>query len=118
MSENRHFSWERDWVHWTCGVSVMGNFKIAADKYWAEHYGQSEEWGAIKADEMYKTAIEKIEREGTGYVMVGYIDTPACKEAEFRIGKLYKEVFRSETRLNVNSRNQFYFVIYDAKEKL
>lgn len=100
------FNFMAQWAWNSCGVTIVGDFKIFPGD---EHYAVAKE-----RRELY---LSKAEGEGTGYVMAAYVDTPQCKEAERYFGARWKEVFRSETRLNKNSGRHFYFVVYDVREK-
>lgn len=104
---NPMFYLNRDWVRWSCGLTVLGDFK---------HLSRSD-YSEATAANYRKDVLAQVDREGTGYVMAAFIDTEVCKEAEAWFKSMWKEVFRSDTRNNRNSSKQFYFVIYDATQK-
>lgn len=99
---NPRFQFQGTSVAYSCGLGVLGNF----------HLNQDAELGSIAEFRDYY--FNWIEKRGTGYVVVAYIDTDLCRMAEELIKERgWKEVFRSEKRINKNSANEFWFVIYD-----
>ena len=79
----------------TCGVGVVHEFDY--------HY----------ADERN---ILKGTPGGTGFLMAGFIHGDStCNRAYRALRKKYKIVYRSPTRVNVNSDNKFYFAVFDCQ---
>lgn len=108
------------WVTYTCGLGYFGEFKdqsfytVDNLESIARTHGSFEKWAQAE----FNYNLQKMESQGTGYVTVGFINTPICKKMREWLDARYKMVFESEKRMNVNSDNEFWFVIYDAKVKL
>ena len=52
---------------------------------------------------------------GCGWCIAGFINTPVCRDAYEILAEKYKIVFQSPIRMNWNSGNNFFFVMYDTK---
>ena len=84
-----------DAVTGTCGIGVF--YELSNSSSWRD------------------VNIAKATHEGgAGWLVVGYIDTDICKEAYEILKKRFPIVFESPKRKNVNSGNEFFFVIYDT----
>ena len=83
-----------DTVSGACGIGVFDDFSRLTG------------WGYDIAKSTHEG--------GAGWLVVGYIDTDICKEAYEILKKRFPIVFESPKRKNVNSGNEFFFVIYDT----
>lgn len=79
-------------VDWTCGLGVWGNFHTWADP------------------------MHTLGMGGIGYSVAGFINSVGCKEAYHWIAENKVIVFQSPVKLNTNSGNQFFFIVFKDKE--
>ncbi len=79
-----------------CGVQEVGQFKT---------YGYSHD--------------EKLEpaslHSGTGYFISSFINEEVCRRAYELINKQFKIVWQSEVKINSNTNNEFFFIVYRKK---
>lgn len=109
------------WATHTCGLGLLGKFLAASNPgnnaIWeAKEYHNGEV--TLMFEKNQKTALEKAEVQGTGYVCVGYIKDDMSEKYRAFLNARWPVVFTSDWRLNANSGNDFQFVIYDARVKL
>lgn len=55
---------------------------------------------------------------GCGWLIAGFVNTHACKEAFDTLNSKYPLVFQSEVRVNRNSRRQFFMAMWDTNNAL
>lgn len=84
----------------TCGLSVFFEFEDEDDADW-DHYGDD---------------IEESKLGGIGYSIAGFVDDLTCKKAYKTIKKHFDIVYQSPVKLNTNSGNQFFFIVFKRKE--
>lgn len=53
---------------------------------------------------------------GAKFTVVGFINTNQCKEAYRILAERFKILYQSPVRVNENTGNRFFFVVYDTKE--
>lgn len=89
-----------------CGLECVGGFKYQDTLAEWQDDGRK----VLGRDEMHYE-YEK----GTGFAMSGFINTPVCKEAYQFLVSNYKLVYQSPVRVNENTDNKFFFIIYDTR---
>lgn len=75
----------------TCGVGVLYEFNNM--------------WGVDPT---------QVDEAGCGWYVAGFINTPNCLEAYNELCEKLTLVYQSPVRLNVNSKRDFFFCIFDA----
>lgn len=95
---------DSDSVNSACGVGVFGSF---------HYYSQSNSWYN------YSPSIQEVGNEGgAGWAVVGFVNTPLCKEAYRQLKQRFgRPVYQSPVRINNNSGNEFFFCVFDTKGK-
>lgn len=85
-------------VHGACGVGVVWDFSNALHNKW------------------HRTVTE-MTKGGCGWICAGFIEgDKVCDEAFLQMSNKFKLMYRTPTRKNINSGNEFYFAIFDASE--
>jgi hypothetical protein len=85
-------------LHGTCGTGLISNFESYRNSY---SYNRN-----IK-----DTALPG----GAGWVVAGFINNEVCKEAYEIMKGRCKIVLQTPVRRNFNSRNRFFFIVYDKR---
>lgn len=85
----------------TCGLNVFFEFEGKDD---------DDGWGHC-GDE-----IEESPLGGIGYSIAGFVDNLTCKKAYKTIKKHFEIVYQSPVKLNANSNNMFFFIVFKRKE--
>lgn len=83
-------------LDWGCGVKVVGSFA---------RYGYS--YNTFRPAHLYS---------GTGFFISSFINNSICKEAYEIIKKEFKIVYKSPVKVNTNSDNEFFFVVYRKRK--
>lgn len=96
-----------DTVSGACGLGCIEGF--------VDDYGV--EVSALRPTRKRETPWSGDGCGGTGYTVAAFIDEPACNQIYRDIKKYHKIVFQSDVRLNNNSGNQFFFVIFDTNKE-
>jgi len=55
---------------------------------------------------------------GSRWLLTGFISTDECREAYLKLHNKYKIVLQSPVRMNANSDNEFFFVIWDTTKDI
>jgi hypothetical protein len=87
-----------------CGVGILTDFSLLDDDEDVSYY----------RDELIDGFTP---HGGAGFELAGFIDTDACRETYKKLAERFKIVYQSPVRLNKNSYNQFFFVIYDTTQQ-
>lgn len=82
----------------TCGLDVIYGFN---------GYNQDEL-------RRYGYPINRLAPRGAGFSVAGFLNTPKCKKAYEELSEKWKTVYQSPVRVNRNTNNKFFFVIYDT----
>ena len=91
---------EHSTVAGACGVGVVSEFT---------HEGPHNNWS-------YRKEITVGTVGGCGYLCAGFIKgDKICDDAFALLSGKYNVVYVSELRKNVNSKNEFYFVVFDCE---
>lgn len=88
-----------------CGITVLSDFR---------NKGMSD-WYVPRYSE--KTFNDFRPAGGAGWVLVPFINTPECRKMRELCDARWPIVYESRKRVNRNSGNKFWFVIYDASNK-
>lgn len=68
-------------------------------------------------DSFYGTQIGSSNLGGAGWQCAGFIEgDKVCDKVFQQMSYYYKLVYKTPTRVNVNSGNMFYFAIFDTEE--
>lgn len=96
----KHLGFFSDTLDGTCGVGVACGFEFVNEEY--------SSW-----DDPNLTIGEDDPSGGAGWFVAGFIDDEECRVAYQGFRKHYKLVFQSPVRVNENSKNQFFFCVFD-----
>lgn len=88
-----------------CGVHCVGAF-TATEPAW---------WRATSLDRVRLSNMDLDEPMGTGYAIAAFINDEVCQEAYQVIKDTFPIVFQSEVRVNENTGNKFFFIVYDTR---
>ena len=89
-----------DAVYGACGVSSLCGFGTTS--IWHEEQHDTKD-------------LPKETRAGCGWVVCGFIDKRPSKEMYDDMTSRYPMVYQSPVRKNKNSRNNFFFCIFDVR---
>ena len=81
----------------TCGVGVLFDFQERGSRWLGETIDE------IKSDM----------QAGSGWYVVGFINTKTCRAAYEDLISNTKLIYQSPVRRNRNSKNDFFFCIFD-----
>lgn len=103
-------NFEKDWVSFSCGLGVVGNFS------------DDEEWASGNLYHFNKDSVEEDRKEegvyttfGTGIFLAAFIkDSRDCEEAYKHLTSKFTLLYESPVRENIRTGNQFYFCIFDG----
>lgn len=92
----------------TCGVACV--FEYRQDYWWdGEPTTQTKKQRAKVLDNTLKVAFEEA---GIGHVVAGFIDNEVCKIVYNYIASKCKVVYQSPVKVNKNSGNEFFFIVF------
>lgn len=80
----------------TCGVGLFHAFQDGYGSY---------------------TAKDAVNNAGIGYAIAGFRNTRICELVYKEIAENYQIVFQSPVKVNQNSYNLFFFIVYTKKGK-
>lgn len=83
-----------------CGVGVLYSFGTMS----------SPDWPTTEAKEIIQE-----EGGGIGYNIAGFINNKSCHDAYQWIKENYEIVFQSPVKINDNSGNRFFFIVFKEK---
>lgn len=81
----------------TCGVSLVHGFYEAYDD-WDDRVASDDIFGGI------------------GHALAGFVDTPMCRNTYEEIKQAHTIVFQSPVKVNQNSGNRFFFIVFKRKD--
>jgi hypothetical protein len=84
----------------TCGVTLLWDFEMGHN--W-------DSYGHVHVADLNGSG-------GTGYAIAGFIENEICRRTYEELKAQFKIIWQSEVRMNENSDNLFFFVIYDRRE--
>jgi hypothetical protein len=61
-----------------------------------------------------KVTAPNAHKGGAGFVSSGFINDAKCREAYAELSKTYRLVFQTPVRMNTNSKNLFFFAMWDT----
>lgn len=61
--------------------------------------------------------ISQLQIRGAGFSVAGFLNTRICRQVYLELSKKFKAVYQSPVRINRNTGNDFFFVIYDTQFK-
>ena len=90
-----------------CGVGLVGDFSFnnGSDSDFYEYV-----YDFIKLSDEEASS-------GCGWYIAGFVDNIKSRLAYEEINRLYKVIYQSPVRINRNSDNEFFFVVFDIRSK-
>lgn len=85
-----------EWLTGACGVEHLSDFG--------------------KESKYHRAGPANYDKPGCGLHTAGFIDTEVCKTLYNELKEKWKIVYQSPPRRNVNSGNQFIFVVWDDEQ--
>jgi len=94
-----------DFIGGACGVGIIYDFQNQGPDYRRDPWDDSQPINTINGN------------GGAGWELIGFINTKLCKKAYNRFKQRFPIVYQSEVRTNINSGNEFFFIMCDRKSK-
>lgn len=77
--------------------------------------GVTHDWEYNDSDWIYGVPVESKNPGGAGWLMAGFVvGDKVCDIAKKQLTKKFNVVYESPVRLNKNSDNEFYFMVFDT----
>ncbi len=92
---------ERDEFNGLCGLAALRNFCVKLPPY---------------SDYRAFEPARLIEGGAAGFAVAAFIENNVCRRMYKALKKRFKIVYQSPVRVNRNTNNKFFFVIYDTQE--
>lgn len=89
-----------------CGIGYLAYFSYTYDRY-SDHL----------EFENFVDRIPERKEGGCGWYITGFVNSPQCKDLHERLMKEYLLIYQSEVRTNENTGNDFFFCIFDTRNK-
>lgn len=105
-----------EYIFGSCGVGTFFNFeKEDKEHTWVDYYSYPKNQ---TRKEIRKDITEIKNTGGSGWLLTGFISNDECREAYLKLHNEYKIVLQSPVRMNTNSDNEFFFVIWDTTKDI
>lgn len=104
-------------IYGSCGLGTYYDFEYKNREASRENYDYFS--STYRNTPYFRKNIHEVDNPGgAGWVLTSFINLPICKKAYSLLKKKYRITFQSPVRINNNSDNDFFFVIWDTTKDI